>query len=105
MSRALVVLVVVSLLLVEAVAAHAASVVRTGQSPDEVSAYWSSEKMKGAVPRIKERAAKAKPGSTGPWTSLAVPLPYAGSDLANGKVFFTEGKTNYVCSGTSVSTG
>jgi hypothetical protein len=73
------------------------------KSPAEISAYWTKERMRSAVPRER-----AKPGggggggSTSSWSRLAVPTPYTGSTLTNGKVFMTLHGTNYVCSGTSV---
>ena len=80
------------------------------KSPAEVSAYWTKERMRNATPRDVVRGGQhstAKPGSSGSggtsWTRLAVPTPYAGADRNSGKVFFTMGGVNYVCSGTSVA--
>ena len=78
------------------------------QSPDEVRAYWTEERMRNARPR-DTREPKGKPGTGGGSgsgaTYGAVATPYAGLMKANGKVFFTERGVNYVCSGTSISTG
>ena len=92
-----------------AVSAQAAPPQRADTSPAEVSAYWTKDRMLSAVPRDVARgngpqADAGKPSKGGPaWTRLAVAMPYAGLDLDNGKVFFTLGGTNYVCSGTSVA--
>ncbi len=65
--------------------------------------YWTSERMSSAVPaeRRLPLGKPAKGGGTG--TSAAsteAPLPYPS---AHGKVFFTDGGVNYVCSGTAIS--
>jgi hypothetical protein len=81
---------------------------RPRKSPSAIAAYWTKERMRAAVPRDAARAGEpraagkpAKPGGT-TWSRLAVPTPYAGSDLNNGKVFITIEGIDYVCSGTSV---
>ena len=85
---------------------------RADRPAGEIAAYWTKERMRAAVPRDavrggEPRPAAGKPGGGGgssSWTSLAVtPIPYAGADLANGKVFLTIEGVNYVCSGTSVA--
>ena len=82
------------------------------QSPDAVRAYWTPARMKAAVPADRVRAAgggnhaKRKPGggSTYPYTSYEVTSPYTAAPTStHGKVFFTEGSTNYVCSGTALT--
>ena len=81
------------------------------QSPSQIAGYWTKEKMRSAVARDvvrggEPRATKGKPGggtTTPTWTRSAVATPYSGLDLNNGKVFFTLGGVNYVCSGTSVA--
>ena len=97
-------------LLAGAVSAQAAApVAHATKSPAEVSAYWTKERMRNAIPRDVVRGngprSTAKPGSGGgtSWTRLAVPTPYSGTDLDSGKVFFTMAGVNYVCSGTSVA--
>ena len=89
--------------------AHAAAVGKaTGQSRADVLHYWTDARMNGAVP--VERAAKpssGKPGgqtTTYPYTALTPATPYTSSPTnTNGKVYFTEGRTNYVCSGTALA--
>ena len=86
----------------------AAAPKRSSKSPAEISAYWTSERMKNAKPRQR-----AKPGGGGggggggatDWSTFAVPLgsgAYVGVDRQNGKVFMTIDGVNYVCSGTAV---
>jgi V8-like Glu-specific endopeptidase len=79
------------------------------RSPAEIAAYWTKERMQKAIPREAVRAGDPRPTAGKPtkpgtaWTRLAVPMPYAGPDLNNGKVFMTMDGVNYVCSGTSVA--
>lgn len=106
MSRATTAL--LALVLTVALAAPAAAAKRNPKTPQETSAYWTSERMKDAKPRDR-----AKPGGGGggagggakDWSRTAVPLTagqYAGENRKNGKVFFTIDGANYVCSGTAV---
>lgn len=91
-----------------AVSAHARVVSHTtGQNSERVAGYWTSERMREAVPASRDdRAAApkgakgAKGGSTSGATSIEAPLPYP---TAHGKVFFTDGGVNYVCSGTAIA--
>lgn len=104
---------VLAFLLGGALSAQAAAPVQHAtKSPAEVSAYWTKERMQGAIPRDVvrgngPRSTAKKPGGSGggtsSWTRLAVPTPYSGADRNSGKVFFTLGGVNYVCSGTSVA--
>ena len=73
---------------------------RTGQSPAEVRAYWTHERMKNAKP-----IDKAKPGGGGGGTSAtSVEVnPITGVLTAHGKVFFSDNGVNYVCSGTALT--
>ena len=89
---------------------------RVGQDPGAVRAYWTPERMANAVPVHPERGeappqSRAKGGKGGggsggstttTWTSSAVNLGTEPLARTNGKVFFTEGGTNYVCSGTAI---
>lgn len=75
---------------------------KSGQTRAQVVGYWTAERMRSALP-AERRLKLAKPapgGGTSSATSVEVPLPYPS---AQGKVFFTDGGTNYVCSGTAVS--
>jgi Trypsin-like peptidase domain len=87
-----------------------------GQNPGEVRDYWTPERMANAVPvhperggpppQSRARGAKGGGGSGGgtttTWTSSAVNLSTEPLARTNGKVFFTKGGTNYVCSGTAI---
>jgi hypothetical protein len=77
------------------------------KSPAEVRGYWTAERMRDAIPMERARAgdpraAKGKPGSTSSWATLKVSWPASSALDAHGKVFFTDGAYNYVCSGTLV---
>ena len=66
--------------------------------------YWTADRMQGAIPRDFVRSAsgmkpQAKPGSS---SGNVTGASWNGGGLilkASGKVFFTLGSTNYVCSG------
>lgn len=78
----------------------------SSKSPEQISAYWTAERMKNAKPRERARPGGGGGGGASDWTSFAVPLvggAYAGADRQNGKVFMTFGTGNYVCSGTAVT--
>jgi V8-like Glu-specific endopeptidase len=79
-------------------------VYKSKQTPSEVVSYWTAERMKSAKPveRVAGQTPKAKRpgGGASSATSVEVPLPYPS---APGKVFFTDGGINYVCSGTAVT--
>jgi hypothetical protein len=96
------------LVLASAFSAQAAPVEHAKKSPAEVAAYWTKDRMQGAIARDAvrsngPRSTAGKPGSGTSWSRLAVPTPYSGADRDNGKVFFTLSGVNYVCSGTSVA--
>src|SRR5688572_20595881 len=70
------------------------------QSREHVFRYWTSERMREAVPasregRVDPRASKGGTSSASGATSIEAPTPYP---TAHGKVFFTDGGVNYVCS-------
>jgi V8-like Glu-specific endopeptidase len=100
-------LIAVAFLLVAAVAAEARPVLhKTSQARGKVVDYWTAARMRGAVPADR-RLPNGKPSKSGGGggtkassASTEVPLPYPS---AHGKVFFTDGGTNYVCSGTAIS--
>jgi hypothetical protein len=78
----------------------------TGQPGEAVTAYWTAERMEGAVPaeRVPRPVPAAAKGGKGGGSSAAasteVPLPYPS---AYGKVFFTSNSdVNYVCSGSAL---
>jgi V8-like Glu-specific endopeptidase len=94
-----------------------AGAVATGESPREVRAYWTEERMASAIPGDQLLAGVMPPvpglgdlgmgGSEGnarggQVNATRVQNPAAPPFLTHGKVFFTLGGLNYVCSGTSV---
>lgn len=102
-----------SALLAAGASAEAASVQHATKSPAQVAAYWTKDRMLNAVPRENARGgeprstlAGSSKGGSSSWTSFGIPLSdySTGQNADNGKVFFTENGTNYVCSGTSVAT-
>jgi V8-like Glu-specific endopeptidase len=67
-----------------------------------IEEYWTPARMKSAIPvGAKVDPTKGKPGGgTSGGTAVAeTPQPQF------GKVFFTEGNSNYVCSGTATTSG
>jgi V8-like Glu-specific endopeptidase len=75
------------------------------QSRAEVLSYWTAERMRDAKPVPVAKGGKpggGGGGSTKPGTATQVPAPYSGDTLTNGKVFFSDGSFNYVCSGTAL---
>ncbi|MCE0485266.1 trypsin-like serine peptidase [Ornithinimicrobium sediminis] len=89
-----------------AVERHAAATSKAEQTA--VAAYWTPARMKSAVPRGGRIDPMAPPAGKGPGgggggggggnAGKAVQLP---AEPRHGKVFFTLGGTNYVCSGTA----
>jgi V8-like Glu-specific endopeptidase len=79
------------------VARHAAATTKSEQQ--RIVDYWTPERMKSAIPVGSKREAKGKPGggSSGGTAVLETPQPRF------GKVFFTQGSANYVCSGTATT--
>ncbi|MGK2878870.1 MAG: trypsin-like serine peptidase [Solirubrobacterales bacterium] len=81
----------------------------TGQSASKVRNYWSAERMRAAIPadhlaRSGKVALARKPGGgTTAGTSSEVTISPGTPLTAHGKVFFTDGGVNYVCSGTALT--
>jgi hypothetical protein len=74
---------------------HAAATTQAEQK--RITAYWTPARMKSAIPRENKYVPlRAKPGG-GTSSATAVQVP---ATPLFGKVFFTEGGLNYVCSGT-----
>lgn len=88
--------------------AHAAPVSKaTGQSRADVLRYWTAARMKAAVP-VEQKQPGAVPAkkTTYPYTAVTPSTPYTSFPTnTNGKVFFTEGRIDYVCSGTALQSG
>jgi V8-like Glu-specific endopeptidase len=80
------------------------------KGPDSTRAYWTDERMRDARPVDRGRAGlpqtqarKPGGGTSTSWSTTQVPWPSTTALDAHGKVFFTDGVYNYVCSGTAVS--
>ena len=109
-SRRLVVLTVLSVVAymasVTATAFAGAAGHKTGQSRGEVVSYWTDERMRGAIPADRGRGnapnemAKPGGGTSGGGATSVEPATYPS---AHGKVFFSDGTYNYVCSGTALT--
>ncbi len=82
------------------VVSHKAATTKAEQQ--RVEDYWTEARMKNATPvGVKVKPTKGKPdGGTSGSTAIAEkPQPRF------GKVFFTSGNSNYVCSGTATNSG
>ena len=95
-------------LLLAAAATLLASAPATAKKPSEVRDYWTADRMANAKPAVhaKRQDNAKRPGgggTTSSWSTLAVNWTAAGPEmLAHGKLFFSDGTYNYVCSGTAV---
>ncbi len=101
-------LAVLACALVAVPAAHAAKVKTKAVAQDKaaVERFWTAERMRNAKPADETLAGKppaqtrAKPPKA---AATPLPLPYTTAPTrTNGKVFFSDGGANYVCSGTAV---
>jgi hypothetical protein len=99
----LLVLVVAGVLAGPAQAAPSVSSKAVAQSRAAVAAYWTPARMRNAKPLASAKGGKGRPSKpTYPFTRYEAPQPY---NAAHGKVFFSSGTTNYVCSGTALTSG
>ena len=94
----------------DGVEVHQAATTKAAQ--DRVTAYWTAKRMREAVPAKAPSTATASSSGVergAPYTVAARAKPGGGTTYpaqvvrTTGKVFFTEGGTNYVCSGTATS--
>jgi hypothetical protein len=78
------------------------------KSKSSIQSYWTAERMQAAKPleqRQGEGSQSAKAAPL-PWTSQEVTTPYTQQPTStHGKVFFTLGGVDYVCSGTALLSG
>jgi hypothetical protein len=93
-------LVALGMLSAPAEAVGPASAKAVHQSRADVVSYWTKERMRNAQPVAAAKAGKG-PRTAYPFTRYE-PTTY---NPAHGKVFFTDGGTNYVCSGTALTSG
>jgi hypothetical protein len=82
-------------------AAQPAKAKAVGQSRAEVVRYWTAERMRSAISLDVVKGADRKRPKGFPFTRYE-PATY---NPAHGKVFFSSGSTNYVCSGTALTSG
>jgi V8-like Glu-specific endopeptidase len=83
---------------------------RNSESPAWVRAYWTKERMENARPMDpvangarKEKKGKPPSGGGGGTRAASVEVSsVTGVLTAHGKVFFSDGGVNYVCSGTAL---
>jgi hypothetical protein len=80
------------------------------QSASAVASYWTPARMRAAKAADKvltPSGAQAKPPRTAKaWSSFEVTTPYTDAPTStHGKVFFTLGGVDYVCSGTALLSG
>ena len=79
------------------VVSHKAATTKAEQQ--RVEDYWTPARMKSAIPvGVKVNPNKGKPGGSTGGTAVSEP-----AQPKFGKVFFTEGNSNYVCSGTATT--
>ena len=78
------------------------------KSKSSVESYWTAERMQAATPaeqQFQGGEAKAEAAPL-PWTSAEVTTSYTQQPTStHGKVFFTLGGSDYVCSGTAILSG
>lgn len=77
---------------------------RTDAARGTVADHWTAERMRAATPAERTIAGGApEPARAAPWTSEEVTTPYTQAPTStHGKVFFTLGGSDYVCSGTAL---
>lgn len=96
-----------ALLLVAPAAAVATTAKHLAKPASKVRSYWTAERMRNAVPvdgaRIERAGKPGGGGSTSGATSVEVTIAPGSALTAHGKVFFSDGGTNYVCSGTALA--
>jgi hypothetical protein len=79
-----------------------------GQDQAAVKRYWTAERMRDARPAVELRSGglTATRAAAAPAPAQQVAPPYTSPPTrTNGKVFFTDGGLNYVCSGTAALSG
>jgi len=94
-------LVLLGALAAPAQSAQPAKAKAVGQSRAEVVKYWTAERMRNAISLDVVKGADRKRPKAFPFTRYE-PATY---NPAHGKVFFSSGSTNFVCSGTALTSG
>jgi V8-like Glu-specific endopeptidase len=90
-----------ALLSAPAHAVQTAQVKTVAKSRAEVVKYWTAERMRSATPVDQVQGLAGKTKLAYPFTRYE-PSPYP---TMHGKVFFSDGAANYVCSGTALTSG
>src|ERR1044072_4706780 len=98
-----------ALVIVPAAQASRLKTKAVAQGKAAVQRYWTPERMRNARSADRTLSGTFAPAAR-PKKKLAaaqqVPPPYTSQPTStNGKVFFTEGGLNYVCSGTALLSG
>jgi hypothetical protein len=80
------------------------------QDKAAVQRYWTAERMRNAIPadKVVSSTGRVLDQVRAPalFPARQVPPPYTSQPTStNGKVFFTDGGANYVCSGTALLSG
>ena len=79
------------------------------ESASSIESYWTADRMRAAKPAEQQfggAAARAPRPRPLPWTSEEITTPYTQAPTStHGKVFFTLGGNDYVCSGTALLSG
>jgi V8-like Glu-specific endopeptidase len=96
-------LVLLGALVAPAQAAQPAKAKAVDQSRADVVKYWTADRMREAIPLdvVQGPDRAKKPRLAFPFTRYE-PTTY---NPAHGKVFFSDGSANYVCSGTALTSG
>jgi hypothetical protein len=79
---------------------------RVTQSPAAVADYWTAERMENAIPvqQVRDAASGRVEQAAAPFESYEYPGSYTVFPAStHGKVFFTMGGSNFVCSGTALT--
>ena len=108
----LLLLAVLACALVAVSAAQAAQVQTKAVAQDKtaVQRYWTAERMRDAIPadNVLSGMPAAAPRKNPKQSAAAeqIPPPYTSQPTStNGKVFFSDGGSNFVCSGTALLSG
>ena len=97
----LAVLLLVALAGASAQAAAPARVKAVAKAPAKVASYWTEKRMRAAVPLDEVLGQAVKAPLAYPFDRYEPPT----YNPAHGKVFFSDGAANYVCSGTALTSG
>ena len=79
------------------------------ESASSIKSYWTADRMRAAKPAEQQFGGalpRAPKPAALPWTSEEITTPYTQAPTStHGKVFFTLGGNDYVCSGTALLSG